>query len=143
MIPFIAVGCGSGVFIYHKYKPYYRYKLPFLEINEEEKTVWSEMNLGSKNIAEGIGSLYELREKKVELTALSLDVLSIESEKEQEEMVTDHLGKEINQINYITCMHKLNKNMDEDKAVTYLCIGTENKSIIILDNFVANVIKTV
>ncbi len=74
---------------------------------------------------------------------MTLDILSRESEEEQKQMIEDNKSREFRQLNFITCLQKLNKNIDEDKAVSYLAIGTENKEILILDNFGTNILKTV
>ena len=35
--------------------------------------------------------------------------------------------------NYITCMSKINKNLDEEKAVQLLLVGTEHSQLLILE----------
>jgi len=51
----------------------------------------------------------------------------------QKKLVESTKGTELRQVNYVTCMSKINKNIDEDKAVSQLIVGTENKLLLVLD----------
>lgn len=53
---------------------------------------------------------------------------------EQMEFSRQNQSQVLQHQNFISCMAKINKNMDEDKAVSMLVLGTEQKQVIILDH---------
>ena len=77
--------------------------------------------------------LYALREKGVKVSSLTSELISFESIEPQIEYFNKmkncmHVHK-----NYITCMVKINKNLDEEKAVQHLIVGTEHNQLLILE----------
>jgi Bardet-Biedl syndrome 1 protein len=66
------------------------------------------------------------------LSALSQTFLSVGLE-EQKKLLEKTRGGEMKQLNYVTCMTKINKSIDEDKSTSQLVLGAENKTILILD----------
>lgn len=53
---------------------------------------------------------------------------------EQMEFSRQNQSQVLQHQNFISCMAKINKNMDEDKAVSMLVLGTEQKQVIVLDH---------
>lgn len=40
----VAVACGSELFLYKNLKPFYKFRVPFCPLVQEETSIWSEMS---------------------------------------------------------------------------------------------------
>eukprot|EP00826_Nyctotherus_ovalis_P041705 TRINITY_DN4241_c0_g2_i2.p2 TRINITY_DN4241_c0_g2~~TRINITY_DN4241_c0_g2_i2.p2 ORF type:complete len:172 (-),score=53.31 TRINITY_DN4241_c0_g2_i2:248-763(-) len=60
-IPYIAVGCGSAIYIHYKYKAYYKLALPDVQINPQEKDIWKKIHSGELTIPDACKALQVLR----------------------------------------------------------------------------------
>jgi len=61
-IPYIAVACGSAIYIHYKYKAYYKLALPEIQINSQEKDIWKKLHAGELPISDACKALQTLRE---------------------------------------------------------------------------------
>ena len=128
MIPIIAVAQEHQIYYYKDYSPYLRYDLPSVEFSQEEKDIWRDMASfdSQEQFIEYTEKLYTLREKGTKVSSLTSELISFEGIEPQMEYFNKmknciHVHK-----NYITCMSKINKNLDEEKAVQLLLVGTEH-----------------
>lgn len=60
-IPYIAVGCGSAIYIHYKYKAYYKLALPEIQISAQEKDIWKKLYAGELPIPDACKALQGLR----------------------------------------------------------------------------------
>jgi hypothetical protein len=47
--------------------------------------------------------------------------------------VKAHKQQSLEHINYVTCMTKINKSLNEEKAIQMLVVGTEHCDVIVLE----------
>ena len=80
-----------------------------------------------------VQKLAEARDKGVPLTSRSHYLLSLSKQEERAEFVKLSRNLPLKQQTVVTCMKTLNKEFDEADAVGSLVIGTEAKTILILD----------
>ena len=105
-----------------------------IQFSPEERQVWKELvSVDENTIQVQTDKLFSIRESGIQLSSLSVELLSIESIPEQLEFVNQSKGQALQHQNFITCLGKHQKSFDEDKTVTMLVIGTENRDILLLD----------
>jgi Bardet-Biedl syndrome 1 protein len=75
----------------------------------------------------------------LELCTQSIELLALESLEEQAKFTMERVGKVLYQCNYLTCMKSMNKNREENKAISFLLVCNENSELIIME---ASGIKT-
>lgn len=138
-IPTLAVASGHQVFIYRYMRPYLKFTLPAIEIDQLESEVWEEMHAGSTDISTGCEKLNAARENGTALSNYSIDLLAMEDPEEQLENVKRSKESLLQQNTAITCMEVLKQNMDEPTAVSMLVLGTENRMVYILDSSALNI----
>ena len=66
------------------------------------------------------------------MTPVSKTLLSLAKEA-QKKFVEDSKGTELYEKNFVTCMSRINKSIDEDKSTSQLIIGTECKQLLVVD----------
>jgi hypothetical protein len=52
----------------------------------------------------------------------------------QKKFVEDTKGNELIEKDFVTCMSRINKSIDEDKSTSQLIVGTESKQLHIVDS---------
>ena len=119
MIPIIAVAQEHQIYYYKDYAPYMRYDLPPVKFSQEESRIWHEMSShqSQQEFVDGTEKLFALREKGVAVSALTSELISFEDIDQQIDFFNRkksnmHLHK-----NYITCMSKINRSLDEEKTI--------------------------
>ncbi|XP_039625092.1 Bardet-Biedl syndrome 1 protein [Polypterus senegalus] len=131
--PAIAVASGPFIYVYKNLRPYFKFTLPPLEVNELEQEVWSQARedkidpMSLKEMLEGIRN-----KAQVPLSVRSLKFLMLEPQ-DMESFVNMHKQQPIRRQTVITCIGTLKKNMADEDAVSCLVIGTENMEIYVLD----------
>ncbi|XP_028658847.1 Bardet-Biedl syndrome 1 protein [Erpetoichthys calabaricus] len=131
--PAIAVASGPFIYVYKNLRPYFKFTLPPLEVNELEQEVWSQARedkidpMSLKEMLEGIRN-----KAQVPLSVRSLKFLMLEHQ-DMESFVNMHKQQPIRRQTVITCIGTLKKNMADEDAVSCLVIGTENMEIYVLD----------
>lgn len=101
-------------------------------MNEQEKQIWKQLHAGEIQISNACTTLKTLRTNPNSLSSLSQTLIASGLEA-QKKLIEETRNAELKQLNYATCMTKINKNIDEDKSMSQLIIGTENRSLLILD----------
>ena len=74
-----------------------------------------------------------MREGGIPLSTISAELLSLETVPEQLDYIRENFTMLLQHQNFITCLSKLNKNMEEEKAVMQLVVGTEQRQVLVLD----------
>jgi Ciliary BBSome complex subunit 1 len=135
MLPIIAVAAGSSLYYYQNYLPYMKFDLPLVLFSQEEKNIWTELNTANEVTFQPLADkLFSLRESGVQLSSISSELLSLETLPEQLQFARSNYTQLIQHQNYITCLSKVNKSLDEEKTVQLLIVGTESKDLYVLDN---------
>eukprot|EP00992_Anisonema_acinus_P004112 TRINITY_DN14749_c0_g1_i1.p1 TRINITY_DN14749_c0_g1~~TRINITY_DN14749_c0_g1_i1.p1 ORF type:complete len:129 (+),score=21.54 TRINITY_DN14749_c0_g1_i1:648-1034(+) len=89
--PAVAVAAGPYIFIYKNLRPYYKFTLPPMEINQIESDVWANLRNSKITVQSAIDDLENAKENGVVLTARSLDLLSLEEDAaKQQAFVNEH-----------------------------------------------------
>ncbi|XP_050310813.1 Bardet-Biedl syndrome 1 protein homolog [Anthonomus grandis grandis] len=131
-IPVIAVASGSELFLYKNLKPFYKFKLPFCPLIQEESDIWSQIALTKEiNVDKLIGELKKIPYSS--LSARSQHLLNLASPSEVEELIRKLNYTSPNKENIITCMTTLEKSTHEKSAVSCPVLATEYGNIFILD----------
>ncbi len=134
MIPFIAVGIEPTVYYFKGNQAYLKFELPLIVFSEEEKNIWRELpSSDGKRLQVLCEQLFALRENKVAISGLSTELLSIESVEEQLKFAKSNSSQLLQHQNFITSMGKIRKNLEEEKSVTLLLLGTENRELFVLE----------
>jgi hypothetical protein len=69
--------------------------------------------------------LFNLREKGVPISCISTELISIEELEKQREYIKKKRNMPLEHHNYITCLTRVNKQLDEEKAQQMLVVCTE------------------
>ena len=135
MIPIIAVAQEHQIYYFKDYAPYMRYDLPPITFSQEEKTIWAELanSSGQQNFVDGTEKLFALRENGVQVSSLTSELISFEDIDQQIEYFNRKKSCIHSHKNYITCLSKINKSLDEEKTIQQLIVGTEHSQLIFLD----------
>eukprot|EP00519_Triparma_laevis_P002041 CAMPEP_0182517722 /NCGR_PEP_ID=MMETSP1321-20130603/42803_1 /TAXON_ID=91990 /ORGANISM="Bolidomonas sp., Strain RCC1657" /LENGTH=477 /DNA_ID=CAMNT_0024725487 /DNA_START=120 /DNA_END=1549 /DNA_ORIENTATION=+ len=138
--PAIGIAGGPYVFIYRHLRPYFKFTLPFVDLDPQDESIWAEMDSGNVDAEAGWQMLQQARDSGAVMSSWSLDLLSMEDEMARAQYVAGKRGVEHKQHTVVTCMETLRKDTDAEDAVSSLVIGTENNQVLILDPSGAKVI---
>lgn len=140
-MPNIAIVCESAVYIYKNLKPYFKFVLPALDIPKEEEELWTRFpELDS--LPELIKGLNKLKTENFPLSYKSTDLVSFQDPEEQKQIF--EINRTLNNIpNLPTCVSVIRKNSEEDTALSSLILGTEMKTVLILDSQGTSIIKKI
>jgi len=141
--PAIAVASGPFVFIYRNLKPYFKFTVPPLEIDQMEMDTWNELKGDRVSVQAAVDLLASARDNGTRLSARSMDFLALEDDLQREEYVASQKNVPLTQQTVITCMETIKKNSDEEDAVSSLILGTEAKQILLLDPRGSSIIASV
>ncbi|RWS02729.1 Bardet-Biedl syndrome 1 protein-like protein, partial [Dinothrombium tinctorium] len=134
-VPAIAVASGAYLYIYKNLKPFYKFALPDLPVNETEYEAWTlakDEKIDFIALKEALETLqYQIGEAG--LTTRSQRFLSLNSNQEIEAFVNAHKNTALRRQQIITCVSSIKKTVDEEKAISCFILGTENKDIFIIE----------
>ena len=82
--PAIGVAAGSYVFIYRHLRPYFKFTLPLVELDAQDKSIWEEMVAGNASVVQGFELLCKSRDSGARMSSWSLDFLSTNSEESRQ-----------------------------------------------------------
>ena len=137
--PSLAIAAGTHVYIYRNLRPYYKFTLPALTVDEQEIEVWKMVRDGQIGANEAFDELANLRDAGVSLTSRSLDLLAMEDgaagevEQLRAAYCTAQAPEQLQHFTSITCMGSIKKNMDEWDATSCLFFGTESAELYVLN----------
>ncbi|TNV81162.1 hypothetical protein FGO68_gene3820 [Halteria grandinella] len=134
-LPIIAIASGSSLFYYQNFQPISKFELPYIQFSPEEKEVWNQITkvTEEQEFVSLCDRLFAIRESGIAISTISSELLSLENALEQMEYARQNYTMLIQHQNFITCMTRINKSLDEEKAVSMLVIGTEQRNIFIMD----------
>jgi hypothetical protein len=88
--PSIAVAAGSYIFIYRNLRPYYKFTLPAMDLDQKEQDVWANLRLNKLETHAAMSALTELNDSGVTLSARSLNLIALNDVKDQESFIQAH-----------------------------------------------------
>ncbi|XP_050407312.2 Bardet-Biedl syndrome 1 protein homolog isoform X2 [Patella vulgata] len=140
--PAIAVASGPYIYIYKNLRPYFKFTLPPLSINQIEQELWEQAKHDNINVFVLRDALEGLRSDGQLLTVRSLKFLQLEST-DLEPFANLHKHAPLKRQTVITCLDTLKKSLADEDAISCLVVGTENRAIYILDPEAFTVLTTV
>ena len=140
-VPNIAIACGSYVYIYRNMRPYYRYALPPVTLDQTETGVFDALKAGTMDAATALATLTEAKENGVLLSPRVLSLLQLPSVEEQLASVAAQKDVLYAQLSVVTCMTTIYKSQSNDGSVAQLVLGTESGCVLILNTDNSTVYK--
>ena len=143
-IPAIVVASGSSLFVYKNMRPYYKFNLPYLNVNPEEAKFWDAVFNDEMDVAVLSKCLKELKmvQPSVILSAQSNYFLQLDGIAEAQQFVDNCKIKSVRRETVITCISVIKKAVNEDDAISAVVVGTENKQVLIVDSEAFTVLQT-
>ncbi|WAR19476.1 BBS1-like protein [Mya arenaria] len=126
--PAIAVASGPFIYIYKNLKPYFKFTLPPLE--------------GRMNVFVLREMLEGMRSDGSTLTVRSLRYLQLTDPGDMSQFFEVYKNTPLKRQTVITCLNTLKKSMADEDAISCLVLGTEDKSIYVLDPEAFTVLAT-
>jgi len=142
-VPIIAVAAGSSVWMHRMNKPYWQLDLPPLTLEEAEKAPWDSFKGGEITSEMLKTELKDLRDRGINLTRNSIDILSIEDAKKLGEFAEKCKETYQNQTTCVTCMCTLYEDIEQENAISMLVVCTESKNVHIVEPKQFKIIKTI
>ncbi|CAL1540056.1 unnamed protein product [Lymnaea stagnalis] len=139
--PAIAVASGPYIYVYKNLRPYFKFTLPPLEIHPVEEDLWNQVKDEQVNVHSMREMLETLRQEGAALTVRSLRLLQMDIGNVQN-FVNLHKHTPLKKQTVITCLATMKKSVADEDAISCLVLGTENKSIYILDPEAFTVLAT-
>ncbi|KAJ8309310.1 hypothetical protein KUTeg_014184 [Tegillarca granosa] len=138
----IAVASGPYIYVYKNLKPYFKFTLPTLEVNPIEMDLWGQVRENKINIFVLREMLEGMRSEGVPLTVRSLRYLQLTDVADFEAFVNLYKNAPLRRQTVITCLSTLKKSMADEDAISCLVLGTESKSVYVLDPEAFTVLTT-
>lgn len=132
--PAIAVASGPFVYIYKNLRPYFKFSLPGMDLNETENDLWlqvKEDKMDATMLHEALETLYK-ENPLVPLTSRSLKFLKLVPE-DCQPFVSAFKHAPLKRQSVTTCITTLHKCYTEHDAVSCLVLASENCFIYVLD----------
>lgn len=139
--PAIAVASGPYIYVYKNLRPYFKFTLPPLNIHPLEEDLWNQAKDDQVNVYSMREMLENLRQEGCSLTVRSLRLLQLEAG-HVENFVNLHKNTPLKKQTVITCLDTMKKSVADEDAISCLVLGTESKSIYILDPEAFTVLAT-
>lgn len=134
-VPALAVAAGQFLFVYKNLKPFYKFQLPFTEVNQTEVEIWNQVKEEKIEIDSLTEMLQSLQAQigECEMTSRSQRFLGMNSLEEKESFIQLHKMDPLKRSTTITCLTTLKKNVAEENAATCLIIGTEDRDVLVIE----------
>lgn len=135
-VPAIAVASGACVYVYKNLKPYYKYTLPSLDVNETERDIWDHVRSGQLDDVNLLTQAIENLRSTVHVSALtgrSQRFLMI-PDSEKEAFVSLYKNEPLRKTTIVTCLSTMKKSSHDSSSIDCLIMGTESRSVYVLDS---------
>ena len=134
-LPAVAVAAGTHVFIYRNLRPYFKFTLPNVVLDDEEERIWNAVAKGEQELdpMAARAMLTQLRESGVQLSSRSMDLLRADHPQQIYDYCDSCRHIPLLQQTVVTCMGVIPKSSLELHAVGCLVVGTEGKEVMVLD----------
>ena len=143
--PALAVAAGNFLYIYKKLKPFYKFQLPPLGLNQAEVDSWNQVKeqaIDVQTLADILRSVSK-QPGDVPLTSRSTKFLSLTDRSQMEQFVEQQKDQPLKRQTVITCVTTLKRSVSDEDAVSCLVIGTENRDILFIEPDAFTILATV
>ena len=131
MIPIVAVAQEHSIYYFKDYAPYMRFDLPLIKFSESEQAIWTQMKDfapdDDASFIDATERLFAIREGGTQVSALTSELISFEDINQQKAFFNLKRNAALIHKNFITCLGKINKSLDEEKCPQMLIVGTEHQ----------------
>ncbi|XP_076099954.1 BBSome complex member BBS1-like isoform X2 [Mytilus galloprovincialis] len=141
--PAVAVASGPYIYIYKNLHPYFKFTLPTLDVNPVELDLWNQVKEEKINIFVLREMLEGMRAEGAVLTVRSLRFLQLQDVPDCEAFSNMYKHTPLRRQTVITCLATMKKSLADEDAISCLVIGTESKSIYVLDPEAFTVLTTI
>ncbi|THD27866.1 hypothetical protein D915_001300 [Fasciola hepatica] len=128
----LAVAAGPNIYIYRKLKPYFKFKLPVFEPQEEELAVWQRAKTGTLSVNELWTSLDQLKQRAVRLTSRSARFLQLPLT-DLSDYYDRYREVTLESQTVATCMQTLYRQQASSDSVQCLIVGAEQNCLFVVD----------
>jgi Bardet-Biedl syndrome 1 protein len=118
-----------------------QFTLPPVDIEAAESDVWSGLRAGKMEYTAALDALAEARDTGVQLSTRSMNLLALTNRAEQDAFITSSKPLPLVQLTVATCMETLCKNMQGERAISSLVVGTESRHVLIMEPSGTGVLK--
>ena len=125
----------NNIFIYKNMKPYFKYTLPNMELNQVEKEAWiqSRDDKFDPSMLKDILSTLSAENMSVPLSQRSKAFLKLENDSEEQLNFLDkYKHQPLSRHSSIVAMTSMSKNIDDQSGLSVLVICTEERELFIL-----------
>ncbi len=143
--PSIAVASGAYLYIYKNMKPFYKFSLPALEVNNLENDAWNQVKDDKIDVLTLKDLLVNIRLEigDTNLSSRSQAFLLLDDVSEMDKFVNSYKSQPLKRLTVLTCITTIKKTVSDENAVSCLVLGTENKDIYILEPEAFTILVTV
>ncbi|KAF7234913.1 hypothetical protein EG68_11492 [Paragonimus skrjabini miyazakii] len=138
----LAVASGPNLYVYRNLKPYFKFKLPLLELCAEEEDAWRRAEKGDICPDELFKELENLHRNSAQLTVRSLKFLKLKPT-ESYAFFETYRTVPLKRQTTATCMTKMYRHQSSPDAVQCLVVGTEDGALYIIDPITFNALTKV
>ena len=121
MVPIIAVAIDSSIYYFKDFAPFMRFDLPNVTFSSEEQQIWAQMlNIAAEDeqsFIDATEKLFAIRERGEAVSALTSELISFEDITQQREYFNLKRHSALIHKNFIPCLCKINKNLEDEKSV--------------------------
>ncbi|CAF0884301.1 unnamed protein product [Brachionus calyciflorus] len=141
-VPAIGVASGSSIFVYKNLRPSFQFTLPQVDVSGVEKDIWAKAKDGTADIATMHDTLEDIRRGgQITLSNRSILMLGLSND-EARRFVDVFKNSELKRNVIITCLAKMNKSSPDEDAINVLLVGTELKTIYVIDTEAFTILAT-
>ena len=133
-VPIISVACDKSILMFKKRKKYLKVDLPHRTVTNHEILLWKEYNGEAEGLNTFLMALNSLKNDGVQLGYQSLNILMLESQKDQLKFYQRSKNIQENIYDTATCMCSIRRGADEEGQPSNLVVGTEFGALLILSD---------
>jgi Bardet-Biedl syndrome 1 protein len=137
------VASGPYIYVYKNLRPYFKFTLPSLPINQLEQDLWNQVREDQIDVNILREMLDGIRQEGSQgsLTVRSLRFLQLHPS-DLSAFANLYKHTPLKKQTVITCLQTMKKSLADDDAVSCLVLGTESKAVYILDPEAFTVLAT-
>ena len=142
----IAVASMNNIFIYKNMKPYFKYTLPTMELNQVEKEAWiqSRDDKFDPDMLYDVLSNLNSENSSVPLSQRSKTFLKIPRGSEESlQFLEKHQNSALTRQSSIVAMASMKKNINDENGLSILIVATEEKELLFLDVEAFTILKKI
>jgi len=142
----IAVASMNNIFIYKSMKPYFKYTLPTMDLNQVEKEAWiqSRDDKFDPDMLYDILSNLNSENSSVPLSQRSKTFLKIpRGSDESLQFLEKHKNSALTRHSSIVAMASMKKNINDENGLSILIVATEEKELLFLDVEAFTILKKI